>query len=219
MKTTHGLTIPYADHLVVEPETLAWYLHLVVFAYRECISCGTRRRTVEGVQQHMMDKGHCRFSMSDEMMDFYNLEGIAGCNTTDLVRPDEDSLRLPSGSIISHRHQPPSSTKPRLLDTSSEPSPPDDKPSLPSQASPNALTARDAADTTLAAQLARLRVGDRQSLMHLPDYRQRSVLAQRKKEFNAGQRAGRRMQIRQDKMENLMLMKRFRHQHPERLIF
>ncbi|KAH6887608.1 C2H2 type zinc-finger-domain-containing protein [Thelonectria olida] len=191
MKTTHGLTIPYRDNLAVEPATLIWYLHLVIFAYHECISCGTRRRTVEGVQQHMLDKGHCRFEISDETMEFYDLEGIKGHATGSLVRPDEDSLRLPSGSVISHRNQT-SSSKPRPPNrrtTSGQ-----DQGALLSHASSDALTTKDRKDTALASQLSRLSVKDQQSLIHLPDSAQRSFLVQRKKEIDVARRKERRVQ-------------------------
>ncbi|KAI5458329.1 C2H2 type zinc-finger-domain-containing protein [Mariannaea sp. PMI_226] len=192
MRATHGFTIPYQANLAVESVTLIWYLYFVISSYHECISCRTRRRTIEGVQQHMLDKGHCRFEMSDEMMEFYDLEGVRGPNAESLVRPDEESLRLPSGSIISHRHQTPSSTKqrsPNRQTTSSEAG----QEALPGHAPSDVLTTRDSKAVALAAQLSRLSAKDQQSLIHLPESAQRSLLVQRKKEFDTARRAERRM--------------------------
>ncbi|KAF7553503.1 hypothetical protein G7046_g7089 [Stylonectria norvegica] len=189
MKTVHGLTIPYQDHLAVDAATLIWYLHLVIFAYRECLACGKRRHTVEGVQQHMLGNGHCRFDISDEMEEFYDLEGIKSHATEPLVRPDSESLRLPSGNIISHRSPNPSSAKPRpasrRLPSTDEPK----QDALAGHAPSEAVTTKDRKDVALGSQLSRLSVKDQQSLMHLPDSAQRSFLVQRRKEFDTARRA------------------------------
>lgn len=201
MKTTHGLTIPYQDNLVVEPATLIWYLHFVIYGYHECVLCGTRRRTVEGVQQHMLDKGHCRFELSDEMMEFYDVEGLNSRSTQDFVRPDEDSIRLPSGKILSHRSQTASSTRPRIANqsTSAEQQEPAAIPGAPAS---DALTNRGRKETALATQLSRLSVKDQQSLIHLTAPQQRSLLAQRKKELETSRRSERRMRIKMDRHSN-----------------
>ncbi|KAF4954194.1 hypothetical protein FSARC_12206 [Fusarium sarcochroum] len=107
MKTCHGFSIPYQSQLAVETEALIWYLHLVIFGFHECISCGKQRNTLEGVQQHMLKKGHCRFDMTDDMMEFYNSEEIKGHSKDDCVRTDEETLRLPSGKPLSNRSQGP----------------------------------------------------------------------------------------------------------------
>ncbi|KAI8666317.1 C2H2-type domain-containing protein [Fusarium keratoplasticum] len=200
MKTTHSLTIPFQDNLVVEPATLIWYLHFVIFGYHECILCGTRRRTVEGVQQHMLDKGHCRFEMSDEMMEFYDVEGLNSHSTQDLVRPDEDSIRLPSGKILSHRSQTASSSRPRITNQSTST---DQEPAaIPGAPPTDALTNRGRKETAMATQLSRLSVKDQQSLIHLSAPQQRSLLAQRKKELETARRSERRMRIRMDRHSN-----------------
>ncbi|KAM0425064.1 hypothetical protein ACHAPT_009623 [Fusarium lateritium] len=199
MKTTHSLTIPYQSNLVVEPATLIWYLHFVIFGYHECILCGTRRRTVEGVQQHMLDKGHCRFEMSDEMMEFYDVEGLNSHSTQDFVRPDEDSMRLPSGKILSHRSQTASSSRPRINQSTSS----DQEPAaIPGVAPSDALTNRGRKETAMATQLSRLSVKDQRSLIHLTAPQQRSLLAQRKKEIETARRAERRVRIRMDRHSN-----------------
>ncbi|OAA51041.1 hypothetical protein BBO_00988 [Beauveria brongniartii RCEF 3172] len=60
MTKMHSFTIPYQEYLTVNVETVAAYMHLVIHGYHECIQCGCRRRTVEGIQHHMAAKGHCR---------------------------------------------------------------------------------------------------------------------------------------------------------------
>ncbi|KAF9875136.1 TRI15 [Colletotrichum karsti] len=131
MQKSHGLFIPQKQHLIVDLETLFQYLHLVIFQYRECIQCGTQRATVQAVQQHMTGKGHCKFDISDpdsEFAEFYdfaeldedaesgdeddeynkddedkNLEETTTSSRRQPLVADEDSMRLPSGRVISKR--------------------------------------------------------------------------------------------------------------------
>ncbi|CAM1501138.1 Fc.00g103000.m01.CDS01 [Cosmosporella sp. VM-42] len=202
MKSAHSLTIPYESSLSVEFVTLIWYLHLVIFSYHECIFCGTHRRTLEAVQQHMLGKGHCRFKMTDEMMEFYDLEASAEISMDGLVRVDEDSVRLPNGKVLSHRSQTASSAKPRVR--SQKPSTSKQLPSAPpaptGEASSNALIVQDLEDPILASQLARLSVNDQRSLAHLPIPQQRSLLVRRKKELDDARRAEKRAQRRVDRI-------------------
>lgn len=44
-------------------------MHLVIFSYHECLFCHTQRQSPHAVQQHMMGKGHCRFSLEAEDSD------------------------------------------------------------------------------------------------------------------------------------------------------
>ncbi|KAG5742748.1 hypothetical protein H9Q69_014302 [Fusarium xylarioides] len=102
MSKAHGFNIPFQEFLAVDLETLVSYLHFVINTYRECICCGTRRSTVEGIQHHMLAKGHCRFDISPETEEFYKIpqyEDALG----DRKQDTSDSVRLPSGRIISHR--------------------------------------------------------------------------------------------------------------------
>ncbi|KAF4947364.1 hypothetical protein FSARC_13985 [Fusarium sarcochroum] len=213
METTHSLKIPYQTHLTVDLETLIWYLHFIIFTYHECIACGTRRRTVEGLQQHMVDKGHCRVDLSDEMLEFYHLEGLKGYGTDTAVSVDDDSLRLASGKILSHRTAP--SNKPHHQ-TSSPEEKHSHKHSLLSRTPSDALTTRDRKDAALASQLARLSVRDQQSLVHLPSSEQRSFLLQRKKEMNAVQRTERKMRLKTERLSNKTMMKNFVNDVPGR---
>ncbi|KAK2668952.1 zinc finger protein [Fusarium oxysporum f. sp. vasinfectum] len=208
METAHGLRIPFRDHLIVDLETVIWYLYFLVATYRECIYCGTRRRTVEGIQQHMRDKGHCRVELTDEMQEFYDLEGLKAHGRENAV----SSLRLSSGKILSHRDAP--TTKPRR--TSPQEETQENRAPLPSHAASDALTARDKKDSALASQLARLSVKDQQSLMYLTSSEQRSFLLQRKKEMDAVRRAERKMRLKTERLSNKTMMTHFKNDVPGR---
>jgi pre-60S factor REI1 len=212
METAHGLRIPFRDHLIVDLETVIWYLYFLVATYRECIYCGTRRRTVEGIQQHMRDKGHCRVELTDEMQEFYDLEGLKAHGRENAVSVDNESLRLSSGKILSHRDAP--TTKPRR--TSPQEETQENRAPLPSHAASDALTARDKKDSALASQLARLSVKDQQSLMHLTSSEQRSFLLQRKKEMDAVRRVERKMRLKTERLSNKTMMTHFKNDVPGR---
>ncbi|KAL7754991.1 hypothetical protein ACKLNR_014748 [Fusarium oxysporum f. sp. zingiberi] len=212
METAHGLRIPFRDHLIVDLETVIWYLYFLVATYRECIYCGTRRRTVEGIQQHMRDKGHCRVELTDEMQEFYDLEGLKAHGRENAVSVDNESLRLSSGKILSHRDAP--TTKPRRASPQEETQ--ENRAPLPSHAASDALTARDKKDAALASQLARLSVKDQQSLMHLTSSEQRSFLLQRKKEMDAVRRAERKMRLKTERLSNKTMMTHFKNDVPGR---
>ncbi|KAH7215556.1 C2H2 type zinc-finger-domain-containing protein [Fusarium oxysporum] len=212
METAHGLRIPFRDHLIVDLETVLWYLYFLVATYRECIYCGTRRRTVEGIQQHMRDKGHCRVELTDEMQEFYDLEGLRAHGRENAVSVDNESLRLSSGKILSHRDAP--TTKPRR--TSPQEETRENRAPLPSHAASDALTARDKKDAALASQLARLSVKDQQSLIHLTSSEQRSFLLQRKKELDAVRRSERKMRLKTERLSNRTMMTHFKNDVPGR---
>lgn len=138
MRQKHGLFIPHTvvvdgihpKVLAVDEETLVRYMHLVIFDDRECVFCHTQRRSVLAVQQHMMDRGHCRMDLEgseSEFLDFY--EGDVGEDEetgdedgseaqNDTMRDEEstgqnmclilsmtdgNSLRLSSGKVLSRR--------------------------------------------------------------------------------------------------------------------
>ncbi|KAF5988661.1 hypothetical protein FBULB1_1394 [Fusarium bulbicola] len=212
METAHGLRIPFRDHLIVDLETVIWYLYFLVATYRECIYCGTRRRTVEGIQQHMRDKGHCRVELTDEMQEFYDLEGLKAHGRENVVSVDNESLRLSSGKILSHRDAP--ATKPRR--TSPQEDTEEKRTPLPSHAASDALTARDKKDAALASQLARLSVKDQQSLIHLTSSEQKSFLLQRKKGLDAVRRSERKMRLKTERLSNRTMMTHFKNDVPGR---
>ncbi|KAH8808546.1 C2H2 type zinc-finger-domain-containing protein [Xylogone sp. PMI_703] len=240
MQKSHGLFVPDREHLVVDLETLFKYLHLIISGYRECIQCGTERATVQAVQQHMTGKGHCRFDISEdsEFAQFYDfsesednaesdIEGndirsdqdeIATNLSPKPVLVDEDSIRLPSGKIISKHSSTqagPSSTQLRRRTRTSasrleySQTAPSDK-----EASGNEELDPDTHDTQLLSkrekreramvtyQLANMSANDRSSLMHLPTSQQRSILATQYKQAAKIQKEERRRQGKIDRKGN-----------------
>lgn len=200
MATAHGFTVPFQDFLAVDLETVVAFLHFVIYAYRECICCGMRRGTVQGVQQHMLAKGHCRFDVSQDTEEFYELPQSESI-VEQTQRDGSMEVRLPSGKLISHRkNQEPQEPRPARRATP-------DRPGLdafasrsgPSSSAPgNEVIQRQTAnrggeimrsnEAILAAQLSRLRIaGDR---------------AQRKEEE--------RKRGRLESATNSIMMKRFR---------
>ncbi len=146
MHQTHGLFIPDRDRLLVDLETLVRYFHLVIFGYKECLFCHSRRSSTEGARQHMIGKGHCKFDISSEdseYLDFYQsgsgrIQGDDSKEASDdldeelgfksrrsalpLSRVDESSARLPSGKLLSHRsNNLAQRSRPRPRDASTEP--------------------------------------------------------------------------------------------------
>lgn len=214
METSHSLRIPYKNQLSVDLETLIWYLHFVINAYRECIYCGTRSRTVQGIQQHMVDKGHCRVELSDEMLEFYDLEGLKKNASENAVSVDSETLRLSSGKLLSHRTAP-SARQPRTS-TQDNKQDQDNQAALPVNGSSDALATKDRKDAALASQLARLSVRDQQSLIHMSSSEQRSFLLQRKKELDTVQRAERKMRLKTERLSNRTMMKHFQNDVPGR---
>ncbi|KAH7002621.1 C2H2 type zinc-finger-domain-containing protein [Ilyonectria destructans] len=103
MAAVHGFSVPFQDCLAVDLETVVWYLHFVIYGYQECICCGARRSTVEGVQQHMVAKGHCRFDISPDTEEFYELPQSENVVIEQAQRDGSMPARLPSGKLISNR--------------------------------------------------------------------------------------------------------------------
>ncbi|OHE97344.1 hypothetical protein CORC01_07399 [Colletotrichum orchidophilum] len=132
MHKTHGMFIPDKDKLVVDVEALVKYLHLVVFGYRECLQCGTQRRSAAAVQQHMLGKGHCRFDVTaedSEFRDFYEHSSDDGENAAEDggtkkaiadALEEGGSIRLPSGKQLSHRSAPAAAPRPRSTKNSAK---------------------------------------------------------------------------------------------------
>ena len=235
MLKMHGLFIPDKD-LQVELETLLSYSHLVIFGYHECLWCGSQRSSAEAVQQHMMDKGHCRIDTA-EGSDFHDFlatelgrkddEGDAATPaeppTPTSIQPDDTTIRLSSGKVLTRRSvgkpRPPQPKHPNKdslnpQSATSDPPSPSSLPvpaSAPDRSSPSrALTTRaERRASAFTDQLARLRAGDRYSLAHLPASQQRSLLANRKKQMDQARKAEMRIQSRVASMGNKTLMKHF----------
>jgi pre-60S factor REI1 len=202
MRQAHSFIIPFQSSLTVDLQTLVWFLHMVIFSYRECICCGKRRRTVEAVQHHMTSTGHCRFDITEETSRFYDMESLSRYSAGP-SHPDDQTLRLPSGKLLAPR----SSTdhiprRGRIRERS-----PDGPSALPApeqstEPERQALTKRDEKAQVLTTQLARLRVGDQMSLMHLPPSQQRSLLVVYRKELDQAKRRERRNRRRLDNVGN-----------------
>ncbi|RMZ73768.1 Zinc finger U1-type [Pyrenophora seminiperda CCB06] len=108
----HGLFIPRRDR-IVDMQCFLAYLGLLVYEYRECVYCGAEKSSVQAVQTHMRDKGHCKIDDGGELSVFWENEEEeeeeeegkeensgrgAGSSTT------TDSVKHPSGSE-KHFHQ------------------------------------------------------------------------------------------------------------------
>lgn len=106
MAEAHSFSIPFQDCLAVDFETVVEYLHFIIYSYRECICCGTQRGTVEGVQQHMVAKGHCRFDVSPDTEEFYEMPQSENVLMEQTQDDSSTLVRLPSGKLISHRKNP-----------------------------------------------------------------------------------------------------------------
>ncbi|KAK4139683.1 C2H2 type zinc-finger-domain-containing protein [Dichotomopilus funicola] len=221
MHQAHSLLIPFQSSLVVDLQTVIWFLHMVIFRYRECICCGRRRRTVEAIQQHMTTKGHCRVEVTEETRGFYHPELSQHVDLRDkaaglgsAVHHQEDgTLRLPSGKILSHRNSHIDTTISRRQPK--PPAHPDTSTSLPeptphadnnSQSNPSdggvTTTTLQPPQTQLQTQLGRLRAGDQLSLAHLSEAQQRSVLVARRKGVDEARRVERRSRGRADAVGN-----------------
>ena len=224
MSTVHGFRIPYESSLTVDKGTLLWYLHLVINGYNECIFCAKKRRSSEAIQQHMLAKGHCRFDVAGEYADFYNLTSSEIQDSSNLVQPEEGSLRLPSGKLLSHRsHAQQASSRPHTTrQTSDQPQqqqvhgPAVNPAGASTSPDSTAMEARNQKLEGLALQLSRLSANDRNSLMHLPVSEQRSALVVRRKQIDKAQREEIRARRRVETLGNKTLMKHFKIDVPGR---
>lgn len=248
MRKSHGLFIPHQQHLAVDLEALFRYLHLIIFGYRECIKCGTERSTVQAVQQHMTGKGHCNFDTSEEdseFADFYDFsesenstdseaegDGDEGdqeettASSSQKPQPaGQDSIRLPSGKIISRQSSAqagPSLTQQRrrartyasrleqtLVEAGDEEKEEGEKEGS-SKEDPDSgvhdtrlLSRREKREKqTVTYQLASMSASDRNSLVHLPASQQRAILAAQFRHTVKVQKEERRRQGKVDRKGN-----------------
>jgi pre-60S factor REI1 len=215
MRATHGLIIPYQNHLTVDLETLVWFMHLVIHGYRECISCGKRRRTAGAVQHHMVATSHCRPNLSSDIAEFYKDLPEDLMSPDHVANMDEESMRLSSGKIITHRSQMQTQHAPnrqRIQPTSSSQQLPSSSTSGGKGSS--ALDRKDRKAAALDLQLARMSANDQQSLAHLPTSEQRALLATRKKQLDKARREEVRARSKVERMSNQTLMKHFKNDVP-----
>jgi pre-60S factor REI1 len=90
MSSTHGLFIPSSCDVLTFLEDLA----MLVFEYNECVYCGASKGSVDSVQTHMRDKGHCKIRQESDEDSSLNLT---------VMRISDDEMRLPNGTIINSR--------------------------------------------------------------------------------------------------------------------
>ncbi|KAL7802364.1 C2H2 type zinc-finger domain-containing protein [Trichoderma aethiopicum] len=206
MSKEHSFAVPYQDRLLVEPETLVRYLHLVVYGYGECILCATRRNTVGGIQHHMMAKGHCRFNVASDILDFYDVPLQEWQAAGEL-------LRLPSGKLIGHRAGSTGSALPRRGRCLRESRGTESR-RLPRASPSHASDLIALEDNSTAAashpQLSRLSRGDQQSLAHLPDHELQSLLATSARHLNRWKREEKDAQLKLERAGNITLTGHFR---------
>lgn len=120
------------------------------------------------------------------------------------VQPDESSLRLGSGKLVSRRSAVPVARlrgEAATADTSQSEA-------LPATSS-QVLTKLEARDLALMSRLERLGEQDRRSLIHLPTSQQRAVLATQKKQVDKSRRVERAVLARVQGKGNKALMKHF----------
>ncbi|KAJ5064395.1 C2H2 type zinc-finger-domain-containing protein [Bipolaris maydis] len=114
MRFAHGLYIPEADQLS-DMETFIGYLALIICEYNECLYCGVEKTSLEAIQTHMKDKGHCMINLDgeSELLDFWDVSGDEDNEEPkggEKERSNDNrfhisatEMRLPSGSIITSR--------------------------------------------------------------------------------------------------------------------
>lgn len=112
MSSLHGLFIPSPDQLS-DMESFLGYLAVIIFEYNECLHCGLEKGTVDGVQTHMRDKGHCMIKMNadSELLDFWELSDSEDEDQNEdkesiksaAIKLSDTEWRLPSGVVINAR--------------------------------------------------------------------------------------------------------------------
>ncbi|OAA66900.1 c2h2 finger domain containing protein [Niveomyces insectorum RCEF 264] len=271
MQKGHGFVMPESETHDMDVEVLLSYFDLIVTGYLECLFCGSPRRTVEAVRQHMQGKGHCKFDLDqaddefrqlhahessaeeDEDEDAQEEEAVALRDKTDLicaadapasatqtrhigiVQPTPDTLRLPSGKLLSCRTAGAARPRPRRSPhhhTGTEPlsgamaeeevaaPPPPTAEATPADHTPHstALTrAEQRAGTVADRQLANMRAADRRSLMNLSRPEQRALLVTRKKQLDKARREEQAMRARVEALGNKSLMMHFVNDVPGRV--
>ncbi|KAK4060775.1 transcriptional regulator family: C2H2 zinc finger [Trichoderma aggressivum f. europaeum] len=205
MSTEHSFTIPHEVDLIVERDTLIGYLHLVIYGYRECILCATCRSSVEGIQHHMIAKGHCRFNVTSDTADFYTIPTLE-------YHVDEELLRLPSGKILSHRTRASGPAVPTVARQTGERRIDAAASQLMTPTHPSHVVRVQDDDTTAQphTQLSRLTRGDQQSLAHLPNHEVRSLLATSARHIDQLRREEKDAQLKLDTAGNTTLTGHFR---------
>ncbi|MBE3047641.1 C2H2-type zinc finger protein [Candidatus Bathyarchaeota archaeon] len=185
MHQAHGFIVPSQSSLAVDLENVIWFLYMVIYNYGECICCGTRRRTVQAVQQHMVSKGHCRFDVTEEMSSLYDMDSLGPQPVENLPHPDDNTLRLPSGKVLGDRSNVNliprrllrgESTTGRYGLPASSQSDTDPQALTKRGRKEQALTTRERKDHLIETWFSKLRTSDKASLMHLTGPQKRTQM-------------------------------------------
>ena len=187
MSQAHSFFIPDAESLI-DMESLLSYLFAVVSVFHECLFCGSSKATKFGVQDHMRGKGHCKVDFEDDehdLKEFYDFSGDVDDEgdqpkTEVALVPNEDELRLPSGKVLGHR------SRARLVRQDFS-----DHPSSSSSSCQELLTeaqaeteAENESETVPMESTDRrlaMRAGTSTSLIGVPEFQQRALIAIEKK--------------------------------------
>jgi pre-60S factor REI1 len=119
MLKMHGFFIPFTEYLI-DMNALLKYLGAKIGAGRVCLWCnGTSFGDVRAIQQHMIDKGHCKMNLDDddeEFLEYYRFpsdemdEGEDEGDEGDYVPRrglrdvnQANELILANGAILGHR--------------------------------------------------------------------------------------------------------------------
>ncbi|KAL2400419.1 hypothetical protein ABEF95_001192 [Exophiala dermatitidis] len=221
MSKMHGFQI--VDHpanlLLVDVSTLLTYFHSLIFDCFECLYCGTQRYTCQAVQQHMRDKGHCKYDLdkNDEVREFYEVQDgnlppwhDRSSTSPRLLRLREDRntkeprRRVRRGRQPSRRVDAQSHANRRIesvVETQiSRPTPtPTPSHSILEWDGSSQVPSKSTRALKQNSMLSSLRTGDRASLAHLPTSQQRALLAVQHKQM---QKANRKEQTDRTRLES-----------------
>lgn len=196
----------------------------------------------------MLDKGHCRFdhkSSDSEFADFYDFTALKedargeedensefedpnDCDAQISIQLDENSLRLPSGKVVTNRSQGPCQTQRRRTGNSSSIQPNQHQslegedveneniqrpcsPNMLHQSAPNGLDVQRSSKRRdkVTRQLATFGANAERSLAHLSLAEQRTVLAVQQRQVDSSRRAEERYRGRLETLGNKTLMTHF----------
>ncbi|EHY56478.1 hypothetical protein HRR83_002437 [Exophiala dermatitidis] len=205
MSKTHGFQI--VDHpanlLLVDVSTLLTYFHSLIFDCFECLYCGTQRHSCQAVQQHMRDKGHCKYDLenNDEVREFYEVQDDNlphrhdQSSTSPTLREDRSTRgprrRVRRGRQPSRRADARSQANRRIesvVGTQISRPPPTPSHSVLGWGGLCLVPRTSTKALKQKSMLSNLRADDRASLMHLPTSQQKALLATQHKQMEQASR-------------------------------
>ena len=199
MLKTHGFSVPYSEALAVELEIVLECLHLLVFGYHQCLICSVSSGSTEGIQQHMTAKGHCRIDVNSELREFYKFTE----DQSEINRPGDGSLRLPTGKVLSSRAV---RNEPRLRRAMEGESSRSRTPYKPADLALAKIEAGE--NVPPSVQLAQLSRSDQRSLAHLSGHEVRSLVASGVRDVDRSRRQETRAKLKLERAVNKTLMTR-----------